>query len=84
MTPEPLQPIADAITHEVARFEAEYGMNLGVTVTIDVQAGTVTACGEGLKMWGPQQTLSRVLDRHGLRHDIRVQSARIIVYPSTT
>ena len=84
MTREPLQPIADAITYEVARFEAEYGMDLRITVTIDEQAGTVTAHGEGLRMWGPQQTLSRVLDRHGLRHDVRVQSARIIVYPSTT
>ncbi|MBS2548366.1 hypothetical protein KGQ19_15985 [Catenulispora sp. NL8] len=84
MSHEPLQPIADAITCEVARFEAEYGLNLGVTVTTDEQAGTVTARGEGLTKWGPRQSLSAALDRAGLRHDIHMPSATIIVYPSVT
>ena len=84
MTREPLQPIAAAIFYEIARFEATYGLQLRVTVTIDEEAGTVTARGEGLRMWGPQQSLSAALDRAGLRHDIYTQSATITVYPSTT
>ncbi|WP_194922554.1 hypothetical protein [Catenulispora pinisilvae] len=84
MTTELLQPIADAIAHEIARLEAEHKPPLGVTITIDRQTGTVTACGEGLQKWGPQQSFSATLDQAGLRHEIRPQSARIIVYPSTT
>lgn len=84
MTPEPLQPIADALTYEVARFEAVHRMSLGVVVTIDDQAGTVTARGEGLKKWGPRQTLSAALGRANLRHDVHMPSATIVVYPSET
>jgi hypothetical protein len=84
VTPEPLRPIADAIAHEAARLEAAYGLDLGIDVTIDEQAGTVTARGEGLKKWGPRQTLSAALNRAGLRHDILMPSATIVVYPSTS
>lgn len=83
MAPETLQSIADGIAGEVDRFEAEYGMNLGVEVTVDEQAGRVTARGDGLRKWGPQQVLVGALTRAGLRHDIFTQSATIVVYPST-
>lgn len=83
MAQDALQPIADAITDEVARFEAKYGMNLDVDVTVDEQAGSVTARGDGLRKWGPQQVIAGALTRAGLRHDIFMQSATIVVYPST-
>jgi hypothetical protein len=82
VTSEPLQPIADAITHEAVRLEAAYGLPLGVVVTIDARAGTVTARGEGLRRPGPRQELAATLARSGLRHDIHVSSATITVYPS--
>lgn len=69
--------------HEVGRFEDAYGLCLGIVVTIDGQAGTVTAQGEGLTKWGPRQCLSAALDRAGLRHDVYAQSATIVVYPSS-
>ncbi|MEY9935644.1 membrane protein implicated in regulation of membrane protease activity [Catenulispora sp. GP43] len=83
MTPDSLQSIADGIAGEVDRFETEYGMDLGVVVTVDEQAGTVTARGDGLRTWGPQQVLVGALTRARLRHDVYMQSATIVVYPST-
>lgn len=83
MAQEALQPIADAVAAEVARFEAEYGMDLGADVTVDEQAGSVSARGGGLRKWGPQQVIVGALTRAGLRHDIFMQSATIVVYPST-
>lgn len=83
MAPESLQSIADGIAGEVDRFEAEYGMDLGVVVTVDEQSGLVSARGDGLRKWGPQQVLVGALTRAGLRHDVYMQSATIVVYPST-
>jgi hypothetical protein len=83
VAPESLQSIADGIAGEVDRFEAEYGMDLGVVVTVDEQAGLVSARGDGLRKWGPQQVLLGALTRAGLRHDVYMQSATIVVYPST-
>lgn len=83
MAPESLQSIADGIASEVDRFEADYGMDLGIVVTVNEQAGLVSARGDGLRKWGPQQVLVGALTRAGLRHDIYMQSATIVVYPST-
>lgn len=82
MTSEPLQPIADAITHEAMRLEAAYGLPLHVVVTIDAQAGTVTATGEGLRRHGPRQELAATLARNGLRYDVLASGGTIVVYPS--
>ena len=84
MTSEPLQPIADAVAHEAIRLEAAYGLPLGVVVTVDERAGTVIATGEGLQRSGPCRELAATLARNGLRHDILMASATIIVYPSAT
>ena len=81
MAHEALQPIADGIADEVARFEAEYGMDLGVEVSVDEQAGSVTARGDGLRKWGPRQVIAGALTRAGLRHDVLMPSATIVVYP---
>ncbi|MEY9889274.1 hypothetical protein ABIA31_002922 [Catenulispora sp. MAP5-51] len=82
MAQDSLHAIADGIAGEVDRFEAEYGMDLGVVVTVDEQTGSVTARGDGLRKWGPQQVLVGALSRAGLRHDVYMQSATIVVYPS--
>ncbi|MBS2545535.1 hypothetical protein KGQ19_01495 [Catenulispora sp. NL8] len=82
MTSEPLQPIADAITHEIVRLEAAYGLPLGVAVTIDPRAGTITAHGEGLRRSGPREELVATLTRNGLPHATLRSSATIVVYPS--
>ena len=58
-------------------------MDLGVDVTVEEQAGSVSARGDGLRKWGPQQVIVGALTRAGLRHDIFIQSATIVVYPST-
>lgn len=84
MAQDSLQSIADGITSEVDRFEAKYGMDLGVVVTVDEQAGMVLARGDGLRKWGPQQVIAGALDRAGLRHDIYMQSATIVVYPNSS
>jgi hypothetical protein len=84
VTSEPLQPIADAITHEAVRLEVAFGLRLGVVVTIDEEAGTVTATGEGLLDPGPRRELAATLTRNGLSHDVLGTSAMIIVYPSAT
>lgn len=83
VTPDSLQSIADGIAGEVDRFETEHGMDLGVVVTVDEQAGSVTAYGDGLKKWGPRQILIGALTRARLRHDVLMPSATIVVYSST-
>ena len=82
MTSEPLQPIADAITHEAVRLEVAYGLPLDVVVTIDALAGRVVARGEGLRRRGPRQELAATLARNGLRHEVLAAAAMIVVYPS--
>jgi hypothetical protein len=82
VTSEPLQPIADAITHEAVRLQVAYGLPLDVVVTIDAEAGTVVATGEGLRRRGPRQELVATLTRNGLRHEVLAASATIVVYPS--
>jgi hypothetical protein len=84
VTSEPLQPIADAITHEAVRLEVAYGLPLDVVVRIDAQAGTVVATGEGLRRRGLCQELAATLTRNGLRHDVLMASATIVVYPSAS
>ena len=80
---ETLQPIADGIADEVARFEAEYGMDLGIEVSVDEQAGSMRARSDGLRKWGPRQVIAGAVTRAGLRHDVLMPSATIVVYPST-
>lgn len=88
MAPEQLQPLTDAISHEVSRLTAEYhlkyGMELDLAVSIDGAAGTVCVRGQALASWGPRQMLSARLDRAGLRHDTFVQSRTVVIYPSAT
>jgi hypothetical protein len=58
-------------------------MDLGIEVSVDEQAGSVTARGDGLRKWGPRQVIAGALTQAALRHDVLMPSATIVVYPST-
>lgn len=78
---EPLIPLARAVFYEVARVEAELGIELGV-VRLDIENRTVVVEGAGLRSWGPRTRLEVQLERCGVRHETHSPSMRIVVYPS--
>lgn len=76
-----LIPLARTVFYEVARVEAELGVELGA-VCLDIEQRTVVVKGAGLRRWGPRTRLEVQLERRGVRHETYQPSMRIVVYPS--
>jgi|GEM_PF-2636960 len=87
VSPEPLQHLAAAVEHEIARIQLEYlcyGIDLDLTAAVDGAAGTVVITGKSLLLRRPRKLLESRISRAGLRSETCESDARITVFPASS